>query len=337
MEIRFLSRLLISAIIAVILVAIIWATSQFREPPDMHPLGLLILVIVHLTFEMIFWFWKRYLGSDVFPHSRLSLFGISLGSILLGTISFAFLFYIFKWIDYWALNSEPPGSPHFRISVLSGLILSIVFTVVQLALYYNRAYYRKALENERNQNKLTQANLAILTHQLDPHFLFNNFNTLYYLIDENQDLAKRFLKNMSNIYRHILQSKDQRSILAMEEYGIARQYLAMLQQRYEEALVIDDQINADHLKDRFLPPLVMQQLLENIVKHNQVDTGQPLGIQLSSTTKALTIQNKIIPKPSAPSTGIGLPNIVARYEHLGNNSVQIEQGKQSFSVTIPLL
>lgn len=337
MEIRFLSRLLISAIIAVILVAIIWVTSQFREPPDLHPLGLLVLVIVHLTFEVIFWFWKRYFGRGGFPLPGLSTLGIGLASVLLGTLSFSLLFYLFKWIDHWVLNSPAPGSPHFRISILSGLILSIVFTVVQLAFYYNRAYYRKALENERNQNELTQANLAILTHQLDPHFLFNNFNTLYYLIDENQDLAKRFLKNMSNIYRHILQSKNQRSIQASEEYEIAQQYLAMLQLRYEDALMIDDQIEAAHLRERFLPPLVMQQLLENIIKHNQVDTAQPLRIQLSSMADAVTIKNQLIPKSSAPSTGIGLPNIVARYQHLGRDQVQIEQCEQSFSVTIPLL
>lgn len=337
MEIRFLSRLLISATIAVLLVAMIWVSSQFNEPPDMHPLGLLVLVMVHLTFEAIFWLWKKAVHQRTNPPTSWSLLGIGLASVGFGTLIFAVQFYLFKWIDHWALNSEVPGLPHLRISVLTGLILSIVFTVVQLALYYNRAYYRKALENERNQNQLTQANLAILTHQLDPHFLFNNFNTLYYLIDENQDLAKRFLKNMSNIYRHILQSKDQRSISATEEYQIARQYLAMLQQRYEDALQVDDQLNTEHLNERHLPPLVLQQLLENIVKHNQVDRAHPLDIRLRSTADTITVENKLIPKDGVSSTGIGLPNIVARYQHLGSDAVRIQQGAETFSVTIPLL
>ncbi len=168
--------------------------------------------------------------------------------ITLGAVFYSLLFFIFKWIDYWWLNSEPPAHAHMKMAFLVGLVLSTIFTLVQLTWRLNQAYYQKLIDNERFKNEIIEANLAVLTHQLDPHFLFNNFNTLYYLIDEDQTLAKRFLKNLSSIYRHLLQHKDENQIPALEEYRIAQQYWSILQERYADALKVDNAINVEHLR-----------------------------------------------------------------------------------------
>ena len=332
-----LARFAISTLIAIILVAIIWVCSQFREPPNLHPIALLLLLFIHLVFELIHWLFK-YIFPDGFAkvNSLKILWGCLL-SIGAGTAFYFLLFYLFKWIDHWWLDSEPPAYPHMRIALLAGLMLSIIFTLVQLAWQLNQAHYQKVVDNERFKTEITEANLAVLTHQLDPHFLFNNFNTLYYLIDEDQSLAKQFLKNLSNIYRHLLQRQHENQIPALEEYGIAQQYWSILQERYADALIIENQVEVRHLEEKRLPPLVLQQLLENAVKHNQVDPQQALRIALHSTERSITVTNNINAKAPTSSTGIGLPNLIARYGHLSDQEVKISQTEESFSVTIPLL
>lgn len=336
MQVRFIGRLAISLTIAAILITIIWVTSQFREPPRLNAMLVLLLAIIHATFELIFWMQNRFLAPGF---DRLSTWQISkytLFTIGAGAVFYTILFYGFKWIDFH-MGSEWPHWTHIRLALLVGLTLSIIFTLVLLAVRFNKAHYQHALRHERAQNELTQANLALLTHQLDPHFLFNNFNTLYYLIDEDTVLAKAFLKNMADIYRHILQSKERSLLSAQQEYQVARQYLAILRQRYGNALVVHDTIVEKKLVNKFLPPLVVQQLLENIVKHNQLDLSKPLSIALTNNDDCLTIENAKLPKNIVNSTGIGLSNIIARYQHLSPRKVHIEDNITTFSVTIPLL
>ncbi|MEL6969672.1 MAG: histidine kinase [Bacteroidota bacterium] len=333
----FLSRLAVSTIVATILIAIIWVCSLFKEPPGWHPIVILLLAFMHLTFELVRWLFQRIFSSGFSRTNTLKVFWGCLLIIAIGSVFYSLLFYIFKWIDHLWLNSEPPAWSHMQIAFLVGLILNIIFTLIQLAWQLNQAYYQKVIDNERFKTEITEANLAVLTHQLDPHFLFNNFNTLYYLIDEDQTLAKRFLKNLSSIYRHLLQRKDENQIPALEEYKIAQQYWSILQERYAEALQVDNQIDTQHLHEKQLPPLVLQQLLENAVKHNQIDPQQPLYIKLHSTYQAITVVNKRNPKTPTTSTGIGIPNLMARYGHLTDEEVIISETNNQYSVTIPLL
>jgi hypothetical protein len=331
------ARILLSLVAGTIVYTIIWLSSQFRNPPGWSWLALLLLFITYLTYEVVSRVQQKLSSRNLVRHESLNMvFGMLL-AILAGILTYSTLFYGFKWLDHWIDGSEPPFLQHMLMAVLIALILSIIFAFIQLGFNWRGEFYKSQIENERFKGEIAQANLAILKNQLDPHFMFNNFNTLYYLIDEDSAVAKQFLKNVSTIYRYILQNNDKALIPAREEYEMVRQYLAVIQQRYTALLRLEDEVSPDALDDKNVPPLVLQQLIENAIKHNRIDEESPLTIWFKTEDGFLTVTNNRKPKRPGKTAGTGLENIRKRYEYLTDRKVIIEESQESFTVSIPLI
>lgn len=205
--------------------------------------------------------------------------------------------------------------------------------------------HQRALRLEEERNRLLEEarqTLAVryeaLRSQLGPHFLFNNLNTLLALIEENPRQAAVFTENLARVYRHVLQTAGLVLVPLGEELAFARSCLNMAQRRFEGKLVWDCRAGED-LLDRLLPPLSLQVLLENALKHNIISTKQPLQIIIEPSGKdRLAVRNTWRPKPAAPEgTGRGLANLVQRYALVTDQPVDIEQAAGWFSVIIPLL
>ncbi len=331
---RFLVALTISIIVAVTT----WIFSKFQHPPKLYFFASIAFILMtYGCLEVVRFSQIRFYKLLNLPSKVLNNSIVFLGSIALGTLSYTVLFYPFKWFDYWVYNSEPPKWQHFLAAALIGLIISIIFALMQFGMTWLGRYYEAYIENERFKKEMVKANLSILKQQLDPHFMFNNFNTLYYLIDEDKVLAKQFLKNISTIYRYILQNNDASLVSAMDEYQITKQYLYVLRQRFSKSLLIKDIIDLDDIKDKKLPPLVLQQLVENAVKHNKIDETTILQISLSSNGDSLTVRNNVNKKAFEPSSKSGLNNIQKRYKHLNGEGINITNNPEEFSVSIPLI
>jgi LytS/YehU family sensor histidine kinase len=223
------------------------------------------------------------------------------------------------------------------MAVLIGLVLSVIFAFIQLGVNWRQQYFKSELENERFKSEIAQANLSILKNQLDPHFMFNNFNTLYYLIDEDSELARKFLNNVSTIYRYILQNNDKALISASEEYEMATQYLAVIQQRYTGFFTLEDRTTSKAFDQRDVPPLVLQQLIENAIKHNRIDEDSPLRLSLTTHDGYLTVKNNMNPKRPEVTGKTGLKNIEKRYHYLTGQKVKIQEEAGEFSVSVPLI
>ncbi|MEO0571496.1 MAG: histidine kinase [Bacteroidota bacterium] len=331
-------RLLIALVISSLLFLMIWMFSQFKEPPGFSLLMNTLLVLMAFICLEGVWHTQRKLFQQEFknpPYFKNVLAFIV--PVLVGTFIYSLLFYFFKWLDYYMLGSEPPLAPHMISAGLIGLILSLIFGLILWMVTWKDSYYQAIIKNESYKAKIVDANLHMLRNQLDPHFIFNNFNTIYYLVDENPKMAKKFLKNVSNIYRHILKNSKENVISVEEELEVLLQYVEVLKERFGGAFQVENRIDQKHLQQKFIPPLVLHELIENVVKHNQIDKENQVHLKLLSQEEYLVLSNTRVPKVSTDSTKSGLQNIMERYDLLTESKVVVEELDDNFLVQVPLI
>ncbi|MBD2704248.1 histidine kinase [Spirosoma sp. BT702] len=228
---------------------------------------------------------------------------------------------------------------------LSRLGLAVLFTIVIVAVVVvtyesidSFGYWQKS---QREVDTLTkaqmQAELNALRQQVNPHFLFNSLNSLITLIGENPKLAETFAEELSSVYRYLLRSNDSPLTPLANELEFLQSYYHLLKTRHGEALSLVTTIYPGS-ETKQLPPLTLQLLIENAVKHNIILPDQPLTIKLSATENQLIVSNNLQRKASRTlSTGVGLSNILSKYQMMGQSVPVIEDDGREFRVTLPLV
>jgi len=173
---------------------------------------------------------------------------------------------------------------------------------------------------------------------VSPHFLFNSLTALKELIDEDPDNARQYVSHLSMLLRYTLQSNENKTVLLSEELESVRSYIYLIKMRFGSNLGIDFKISEEYNNFR-LPPLVIQTLIENAVKHNEISKRNPLTILLMTTrSNSLIVSNPIHEKLSMePGTGIGLDNLSKQYKLLCGEEIRISKSEGSFRVEVPLL
>ena len=233
--------------------------------------------------------------------------------------------------------SNYPQPPLYQIFI-SGFLIALPITLAYLILYLFSRWKKTLLEAETLKRENIEARYEALKNQLDPHFLFNNLNTLTAIVEENPKKAVDFIQNLSQVYRYVLQNRDKNTVTLSEELTLAKAYIFLLKNRFGDYLTVEFDIPATVL-DRKIPPMTLQLLLENVMKHNIIDNKHPLSIRLFFEEKnsSLVVQNTVQKKNiKEESTKIGLQNINNRLRLMGQSDLIIEENKHDFSVTIPL-
>lgn len=191
-------------------------------------------------------------------------------------------------------------------------------------------------ENVRNQYQ-------VLKNQLNPHMLFNSLNTLQSLVRENPARAQNYIRELSRVLRYTLKEDDTHLVSLREEMDFAEAYIYLMKMRYEDNLHFDVSIDPCRM-DFMLPPLSVQILIENAVKHNEISHRKPLTIQIRTEEEALDgalflcVGNNLQPRRTTPSgTGIGLVNLAKRYGLLLNMEIRITETDGMFRVYVPLV
>ena len=178
------------------------------------------------------------------------------------------------------------------------------------------------------QKENLQSQFEVLKSQINPHFMFNSLNVLSGLISKDTGRAQQFIDEFSHIYRYVLETLEQPVVSLEKELDFTRSYLLLQQIRYGDDLSYSIRIPSDLLK-WVLPPLSLQVVLENAIKHNIVNESKPLKIDIYSEDTLLIVQNNIQPKISAAATtGLGLKNLVKRYRLVSQSepSFYVETG-----------
>ena len=178
--------------------------------------------------------------------------------------------------------------------------------------------------------------LETLKAQVNPHFLFNSFNTLIAVIETNPNLAVEYVENLSDFYRKIMQLQDKEVVPIQEEVELVKNYAYLLEKRYGNNFKMDISIEG---LEGYIVPLTLQILLENAIKHNVISKSKPLIIKIYREGKDLmSVANNLQMKLSTEeSTRFGLQNLVRRYELLGKRKVKVVKSEDEFKVSIPII
>lgn len=234
------------------------------------------------------------------------------------------------------------GADHFGTDALIKSNSAAIFCTIMIIAIYESIYFMNELrtsveEKEMLKRESLKAELNALKTQVNPHFLFNNLNTLVSVIPEDPKLAVDFVKQLSKLYRHILEVKDEQSILLKEELDVMRAYAFLLQTRFGSNLDVIINVPDEKLNRRIVP-LSLQILMENAIKHNIVSSDKPLTIEVFAVNGKLVVSNNLQKKNQInESTGIGLDNIRNRYKLLGDGQVEVTENGSNFTVSIPLI
>jgi LytS/YehU family sensor histidine kinase len=175
-----------------------------------------------------------------------------------------------------------------------------------------------------------------LQDQLNPHFLFNNLSILKSMIIYDQYSAVDFTQNFTDFYRYVLQSRGKTTVLLKDEIELLYSYIAIHKERLGENLQVKIDIGNDSI-EKNIPPLSLQLLVENAIKHNIAGKENPLMIEVFTDTDSITVKNNLQPKESFYSTRNGLKNLVQRYKLIAEKEVEINQNEEFFTVKLPLL
>jgi ligand-binding sensor domain-containing protein len=218
--------------------------------------------------------------------------------------------------------------------------LALMATFSAGAIYWLVKSREKRFERQALLKKgMIESQLSALKAQINPHFLFNSFNTLITIIDENArnpDVAIEYVEKLSDFYRSILQYREQESISLQEEWELVRNFVYLLEKRYGNNLRLH---MTEPPADAYILPLTLQMLVENAVKHNVISEKYPLDLYISADEdEYVTVKNNLQPKSrTEPSTQFGLQSILKRYQLLSDKKVIIEKNKDTFRVRIPII
>ncbi len=215
--------------------------------------------------------------------------------------------------------------------------IAFIFMAIFTARSWLLEWRNAAIEAEQlKSEKLTSQNQS-LKDQLNPHFLFNSLNALSNLVYESPDRSAAFIQQLSRIYRYVLDVQQEELVSLKRELDFAENYLSLQKIRFEESLSFEIEVN--NPDGFFLPPLSLQLLMENAIKHNIVSMEHPLKISINQQEEVLIICNNLQPKRLAESdsNGIGLANIEKRYQLLSDLPPKISKTASEFCVELPLL
>jgi sensor histidine kinase YesM len=288
--------------------------------------------------------WKSSFGKRYFSGLIISMLA-GYGTIAL----FGFGYFLFpaNTVTYSSLI-ENNVDLLYKMLIVFGFLI-IMYTLVDLAYFSYHFYAFEQIDSIRQTSDRLSLQLSALKKQLSPHFLFNSLNTASSLIYRNTNTAELFIRKLSDSYQKILDSVYYNLIPLSKELAIIDTYKFLMEIRYEQALKIDINI-PEKLQNTSIPPLSLQLLVENAVKHNLINNDKPLYIEIYSDQGGyitvannlndkgfyLNINNELLENPERKSSGVGLQNIKDRYAFFSDRPVKIEKQKY-FKVQLPII
>lgn len=232
---------------------------------------------------------------------------------------------------------ETTRDAFMKMAVSMGVVISIMLVAIEIGMQFFGHWKNSLIEIEKYKTESLQAQLQNLKNQINPHFLFNNMSVLSSLVYKDQDKAVDFINQLSKVYRYLLDSKDEELTSLENELTFIKSYTYLLQIRFDTSINFDIQIS-DIKLNQLLPPLALQLLIENTIKHNEVSSDKPLYVSIKTENDILIVSNNIQLRSQVDENGkTGLQNIKDRYKYFTDLPVEILKNDQSFIVKIPLL
>jgi hypothetical protein len=320
------------------IIPIVFMGCRFNRPPYLS----LEKYFVVLGITAIIWIGNRYIM--IYSRKRYPMFNevkrrLWVQSLVMFVFTVASNMILDQLADSFFGKDRGPltETDSFIHSNSAAIFCTIMMIAIYESIFFMHQLRKSVLETEKLKRESLNAELNALKTQVNPHFLFNNLNTLSSIIPENPGMAVEFVQQLSKVYRHILEVQDEQSILLKDELDVLRAYAFLLQTRFGDNLDITIDVPEEKLKKKIVP-LSLQMLMENAIKHNIVSSDKPLKVNVFAENGNLVVRNNLQKKNQVnSSTGIGLDNIRNRCKLLGNGEVAVTESGTSFTVSIPLI
>ena len=335
---RFLIMFLSGIVITIIIRNVLPLPPQF-ESNSLRNIFFSGLQSITITFII----WESSLRLDAFvgkfytweTHLTRRFGLVFIGTILIcisALISVGFFFD--RFICPFPLVKDPNI---LRVSLIIALIISMMILVIEFGIQIFQKWRASLVQIESYKAETAQAKLESLQNQVNPHFLFNNMSVLSSLIYKDQDKAVDFVHQLSKVYRYLLDNQGRELVTLEREMEFIETYCSLLQIRYSPNLTVDIQIS-ESFNSKLIPPLAVQLLVENCIKHNEISSAKPLKISISILDDELCVKNPIQRRHSTEkSSNSGLKNIRSRYAFFTEKKVCITCENEEFKVCLPLL
>ncbi len=298
--------------------------SMLREYLIDFPVDL--ITICGIIFLFVFWLIPKFVKEK--KYVLFAFLGILILVVLTG---------IQNVVGFWTGDNDWSKFPTGLDFVIEMIDKGSLQTAFPFALLLTKKFYEGQNQLLKFEKQQKENELKLLRSQIDPHFLFNNLNTLDSLIDSDTQRAKEYINRLSLIYRYLIKTKDAEVMELAEEIQLAENYMFLIKTRFGNDY--DFKIEkTTAIEDKFIPTGAIQALLENVVKHNKPTAGVSVKTVICVEENALKVSNtksNIIPKNE--SFGIGIDNLKARYKLLSDKEVIIISTDKEFSVSIPVI
>ena len=273
---------------------------------------------------------------SIFPYERSIPGRIALQVVIGAAFGVGVRFLVYKFGEPYVESFHLD-----KLFLASTWVLYLMGTVCINAVFFTSYFIRQwkeyLIKSERLEKEKSQVQFDNLKNQLNPHFLFNALTSLNSLIFENQKLASEFLRQLSKVYRYVLQHSDKNFVPLKTELEFIRNYIQLAETRFMGALKINLDI-APSAEDQAIVPVTLQVLIENAIKHNIIDSDKPLTIDLVTVGDYLVVTNNLqVRKTVESSNKQGLERLKSLYSFLTEKPVIIEPLTDRFSVKVPLI
>ncbi len=322
---------------AILAVNYIFFKSSYFADIRLFATATIITAVVGFINSEIHFFQGNYLRKKYpgFEQSFRRIIAWTVVTIPITPFFITALFYTYRW---FVLPDYPITKTQLYWAILAGFIIDILFLAFNEGIYT----FSKWKENIQEAEQLKKANLQTqfesLKNQVNPHFLFNSINTLSSLIHEDKERAGQFIDEMSHVYRYLLRNNEEELVSLSTELKFIHSYYHLLKTRYGNGIEL--KLNIDNKAENYLlPPLTLQLLVENAVKHNNVLKESPLVIEISNREDGwLVVKNNLQKKTiTVDSSKIGLNNIKEKFRLLEQPDVVIKETATEFIVMLPLI
>ncbi|MEM8509599.1 MAG: histidine kinase [Bacteroidota bacterium] len=254
------------------------------------------------------------------------------GRLLLHLLFLPMFIVLTKQVYYWI--SEALGWGHMTGSgTVWDLYIPAMFYMIQFGIFHSYEHYKVAQQKLRMEGELRQAalksELAAIKAQLNPHFLYNVFNTINASVPPNQENTRQLIATLADLFRYQLRASKTELVPLSDELDFVNKYLELEKARFEERL--DIEINVpENLWNEKIPPMLLQPLVENSVKHGISNSlkGGRISLTVFKEDDKLKFEiadtgTGVKDKTSLFGKGVGLSNTQLRLQKMYQSQLEI--------------
>ncbi len=280
------------------------------------------------------WISNQELGNILFCYSKLQHQDLKRGIIQTSINMVLALLVAFsaRELSHLFFN-ERIDDTVFKYTLSFALLITLLINTMYILAFFFRKWKEEWLKAEHLKQEHLKSQLYALRQQLDPHFLFNALSALQELISENGKKAHEFVEDLAVVYRYILDHKEDDWVSLTDEIEFMKTYLKLLQHKTGNMLTADFPKELPHKQ---IPVLAGQLLIENVLKHNIIDSKNPMHVRIWLQDEHLWVANTLRPKNNRNELGLGLDNLQKRYKMLCENNIIVQEKETIFQVGLPL-